>query len=117
MIIKYKPMDLRLDQSQVPLVRIVLPILLKMPRRTRRLPQQVLKILRKLRPTLFWDDLFKTSAGNLRNQRNTIPVTENLPNEAGRVSLFGQFQNKGVHFFRLVLEPGRRTSANRSRRS
>src|SRR6266540_3257935 len=114
MIIKYKPMDLRLDQCQVPLVRIVLPILLQMPRRTRRLPQQILKILRKLRATLFWNNLLKTSTGNLRNQRNAIPVTENLPNEARRVPLLRQFQNKGVHFFRLVLEPGRRTSADRS---
>src|SRR2546427_1530578 len=107
-------MNLRLDQSQIPLVRIVLPILLQMPRRTRRLPQQVLKILRKLRSTLFWNNLLKTSTGNLGNQRNAILVTENLPDKAGRVSLFRQFQNKGVHFFRLVLEPGRRTSADRS---
>ena len=114
MIIKYKPMDLRLDQSQVPLVRIVLPILLKMPRRTRRLPQQILKILRKLRPTLFRDNLLKTSAGNLRHQGNAIPVTQDLPDEARRVSLLGKFQNKGVYLFRLVLEPGRRTSADRS---
>src|SRR5947208_14770380 len=109
MIIKYKPMDLRLDQRQIPLIRIVLPILLKMPSRTRRLPQQVLKILRKLRPTLFWNNLLKTSTGNLRNLRNAIPVTDNLPDKAGRVSLFGQFQNKSVYLFRLILEPSRKT--------
>src|SRR5438552_5555608 len=117
MIIKYKPMNLRLDQSQIPLVRIVLPILLKMPSRTRRLPQQVLKILRKLRPTLFRDNLLKTSAGNLRHQGNAIPVTEDLPDEARRVPFFGQFQNKTIYLFRLVLEPRRGTSANRSCRS
>ena len=58
-------MDLRLDQCQVPLVRVVLSILLKMSGRTRRLPQQILKILRKLRPTLFRDNLLKPSASNL----------------------------------------------------
>jgi len=60
-------MDLRLDQRQIPLVRIVLPILLKMPSRTRRFPQQVLQILRKLRPALFRDNLLKTSTSNLRH--------------------------------------------------
>ena len=82
-------MNLRLDQRQVPLVRVVFPILLKVPSRTRRLSQQILKILRKLRTTLFWNNLLKTSTGNLRNQRNAIPVTENLPDKAGRVSLLG----------------------------
>jgi len=116
MIIKYKPVDLRLDQRQVPLVREVLPILLKMPSRTRRLSQQILKILRKFRTTLFRDNLLKTSASNLRNQWNAVLVPEDLSDEAGRVPLLRQFQNKGVHFFRLVLEPGRRTSANGSSR-
>src|SRR5712664_3111928 len=109
-------MDLRLDQRQVPLVRVVLPVLLKMSGRTRRLSQQILKILRKLRPTLFRYNLLKTSPSNLRHQGNAIPVTENLPDETGRVSLLGQFQNKGIYLFRLVLEPGRRTSANGSSR-
>jgi len=107
-------MNLRLDQRQIPLVRIVLPILLQMSRRTRRLPQQILKILRKLCTTLFRDNLLETSTGNLRNQRNAIPVTENLPNEAGRIPFLGQFQNKSIYFFRLVLEPSRGTPADGS---
>jgi hypothetical protein len=61
--------------------------------------------------------VFKATASNLRNQGNAVFVSKDLPDEAGRVSFFGQFQNKGLYLLRLVLEPCRGTSANRSCRS
>ncbi len=88
-----------------------------MSRRARRLFQEVLKVFRNLCPTLFGDNVFKTSACNLRDERNAIFVSEDLADKAGRVSFFGQFQNKGFYLFRLVLEPGRGTPANGSCRT
>ena len=92
-------MNLRLYQGQVPLVRVILPILLKMSRRARRLLQQRLKVLRNLGAVLWGNQLFKAFARNLRNERNAVPVSERLSDNARRVSFLREFQNAVFHFF------------------
>jgi len=75
-------MNLRLNQRQVSLVRVILPILLKVSRRTRSFLQQIIKVFRNLCAAFFWENVFKATAGNLRDQGNAVLVSEDLPDEA-----------------------------------
>ena len=58
-------MDLRLNQSKVTLVRVILPVLLQMPRSTSRFLEQVVKVFRNLCSAFFGENVFKASADNL----------------------------------------------------
>ena len=80
--------DLGLDQCEITLVRIVFPVLLKVPRRINRPAQKCVEIFWNLQPLLFGNKLLQPFVGNLGNKWYPITVSQNLTNNAWRIALF-----------------------------